>query len=58
MKNEEKEFQEFMLELTNKANEIKEKYKKLSEVNKLRVQANMKPIIDIGIAKWLFENHQ
>ena len=58
MNNGEKEYQRFMSELMNKASEINEKYQNLSNDNKSRVQASIKPIIDAGLFAWLFDNHQ
>ena len=56
MTKEEKEYQEFQLEFTNKVKELKEKYNTLSDNNKQRFFKEIKPFIDSGAFTWLFGN--
>ena len=56
MHEEERKYQEFMLELTKKTKELNESYFKLSDNNKRKFQANVKPILDAGAFAWLLGN--
>ena len=56
MTQEEKEYQEFQLEFTNKVKELKEKFDNLSDNNKQRFFKEVKPLIDSGALAWLFGN--
>ena len=58
MSKEEKDYQEFQLEFTNKVKELKEKYDNLSDTNKRRFYTEVKPLIDSGVFAWLFGKKQ
>ena len=58
MSKDESDYQEFMAEFVNKVGELKEKFNKLSDNNKRRFYAEVKPVLDTEAFRWLFGKKQ